>query len=100
MNFLPRFLRSSTKQLLKISGYVEALIQARAFTPEMLRGRQDTPDVVTIAQPVSDPELRIIHISDLHFGIHHREKVDQLTRMIRQAKPHLIVVSGDIVDTP
>jgi predicted MPP superfamily phosphohydrolase len=93
-------LRWSTKQALKISGYVEALIEARAFTPEMLRSAQDTPDVITIPRPVSDPELRIMHISDLHFGAQHLEKVDHLLRMVRQGKPHLIVATGDIVNTP
>lgn len=39
--------------------------------------------------------MRIVHLSDLHFGTETGQIADDLTEAIREAKPDLIVVSGD-----
>jgi len=90
----------SRKQAVRISEYLEAFIQGQLYTPEVLRGEQDTPDLISITPPVDEAELRIMHISDLHFGAAHFDKREHLLRSVRQLKPHLILVSGDIVDRP
>lgn len=40
--------------------------------------------------------MRIIHLSDLHFGTEMPELVESLSRHIRETPAHLIVVSGDL----
>lgn len=42
--------------------------------------------------------LRILHISDLHIKDSHRGKARQLLRMSRQAKPDLVIITGDLID--
>ena len=90
----------STAQLLKASLYIERLVEGRLYRPETLRGLNDAPDVIEFNPPVTEDELRIVHISDLHFGADHPEKRDHVVRLLHQIKPHLIIVSGDIVNTP
>ncbi len=38
---------------------------------------------------------RLIHLSDLHFGAHDPKLVDAVERRIDEAKPDLVVISGD-----
>jgi 3',5'-cyclic AMP phosphodiesterase CpdA len=38
---------------------------------------------------------RLIHLSDLHFGAHDPKLVEAVEARIDQAKPHLVVISGD-----
>jgi 3',5'-cyclic AMP phosphodiesterase CpdA len=38
---------------------------------------------------------RIIHLSDLHFGAHNPELVDEVEEQVNADKPDLVVVSGD-----
>jgi 3',5'-cyclic AMP phosphodiesterase CpdA len=38
----------------------------------------------------------IAHISDLHFGRHDKAVAEALLASLREAKPHLIIVSGDL----
>ena len=93
----------STKKILLASGYVESLFEGRVFTSDVLRGNQDAPDFIDL-RPQQPEEvskaLQIMHISDLHFGAAHLDKVDHLKRTLHHLKPHLVVVSGDIVNTP
>ena len=46
--------------------------------------------------------IRIAHISDLHFGSPHQEKVwEQLRNYLNDTlKPNLILITGDIAHTP
>lgn len=39
---------------------------------------------------------RLVHLTDLHFGMEHASLVDPLSRAIRDARPDLVVVSGDL----
>jgi 3',5'-cyclic AMP phosphodiesterase CpdA len=39
---------------------------------------------------------RLIHLSDLHFGRIDSKLLDPLVRQVHEAKPHLVVVSGDL----
>lgn len=38
----------------------------------------------------------IVHLSDLHFGRIHPPTVEPLIRAVRQIKPHLVAISGDL----
>lgn len=40
--------------------------------------------------------MRIIHISDLHFGMHRPELIEPFFTDINQLKPDLIIISGDL----
>jgi 3',5'-cyclic AMP phosphodiesterase CpdA len=44
--------------------------------------------------------MRIVHVSDLHFGKHNVSLAEDLTRRVAQIQPDLIIASGDIVDHP
>jgi 3',5'-cyclic AMP phosphodiesterase CpdA len=39
--------------------------------------------------------VRLVHLSDLHFGAHDARLVEAVERQIEQLKPHLVVISGD-----
>ncbi|MEO5773905.1 MAG: metallophosphoesterase [Sphingomicrobium sp.] len=39
---------------------------------------------------------RIIHLSDLHFGAHDQRLVDAVEERVHEARPDLVVVSGDL----
>ena len=45
-------------------------------------------------------DVVLLHISDLHFGLHDKEKVDAVTLVAQEYKPHLVCVTGDVVDRP
>ena len=51
---------------------------------------------------MSDNSVRIAHISDLHFGADGYKDVSKvLAEHLRDnVKPHMVIVSGDLVDTP
>lgn len=45
--------------------------------------------------------FRILHISDLHFGRQFNKPLwDYFTTLAKNLAPHLVVVTGDLVDTP
>ena len=44
--------------------------------------------------------LSVMHISDLHFGAEDNSKVEALVAIARGRQPHLICLTGDIVDFP
>ena len=46
--------------------------------------------------------IRILHLSDLHFGMPRQETVwPSFCEYIRdEVRPHLVLVTGDVVDTP
>lgn len=54
---------------------------------------------VKVAEPVlGEPVFRIVHLSDLHLdqiGARERKAVD----LVRESRPHLIVLTGDYLDT-
>jgi hypothetical protein len=56
------------------------------------------------AQAVDLPataHLRIAHLSDLHFGRGFNKPLwSNLCRIVRKANPHLIIVTGDLVNSP
>jgi predicted phosphodiesterase len=45
-------------------------------------------------------EFRILHISDLHFGNHNEPLAGILGSRVAELKPHVIVATGDIADSP
>jgi 3',5'-cyclic AMP phosphodiesterase CpdA len=47
------------------------------------------------------PETRILHLSDLHFGRNfQKQKWTDLVRIAKSLAPDLIIITGDIVNTP
>jgi len=52
-------------------------------------------------QPLQPGEMAIVHLSDLHFGARNDREVWTLIRQILQEiRPKLILVTGDLADTP
>lgn len=39
---------------------------------------------------------RLIHLSDLHFGAHDPKMVDSVEALVNEAKPDLVIISGDL----
>jgi len=69
-------------------GYFEALkIEPERFT------------VTTAKLPPALDRLRIVQISDVHLGLMVREaRLEKIIRVIKQAKPDIVVSTGDLVD--
>lgn len=44
--------------------------------------------------------VRILHISDTHFGAHDLEKMSAIEDLARQQEPDIVAVTGDILDSP
>jgi 3',5'-cyclic AMP phosphodiesterase CpdA len=44
--------------------------------------------------------LQIVHITDLHFGNHNDDLKETLKSRVSEIKPDIILVTGDLVDTP
>jgi 3',5'-cyclic AMP phosphodiesterase CpdA len=44
--------------------------------------------------------MRIVHISDLHFGKHNAALKDDLLGRMKKLRPTVIVCTGDLIDTP
>lgn len=49
-----------------------------------------------MTQPVIQPVIRIVHLSDLHFGAAAQGLVQQLSRQVQALAPDLTVISGDL----
>lgn len=45
-------------------------------------------------------EFRILHISDLHIGNHNAALAESLTARVERLKPHVILATGDLADSP
>ena len=46
-------------------------------------------------------ELKIVHLSDLHLGmIHGKGYLKRITEKVRNLKPDLVLITGDLVDSP
>src|SRR5947209_2963606 len=52
------------------------------------------------ASSVSEAQVVILHISDLHFGAQDEDKVRAVLDVAREHKPDLVCVTGDIVNFP
>jgi len=53
------------------------------------------------SKPRYDGEHAIVHLSDLHFGSPNYQEVWSLTKeFLREIKPDLLLVTGDLVDSP
>jgi 3',5'-cyclic AMP phosphodiesterase CpdA len=51
--------------------------------------------------PTGTAEVRIVHLSDLHFGRgFNRTLWSNLSRILAKTNPHLIIVTGDLVNSP
>src|SRR5438309_1456201 len=50
--------------------------------------------------PESNLTMRIVHITDLHFGAHSGGLATSLVQRVTRLKPNLIVCTGDVVDKP
>jgi predicted phosphodiesterase len=73
------------------SATAEPVAQANARS----LSEQQAPSSSDIAQ------IRIAHLSDLHFGRGFNQTLwSNLSRIVRKANPHLIVVTGDLVNSP
>jgi len=48
----------------------------------------------------ANERLRIFHLSDLHLGSEHQGRIEALERVLRKLDPHLVIVTGDVVDKP
>src|SRR5579883_3007739 len=53
------------------------------------------------ASAPNDSTIRIAHLSDLHFGRGFNGPLwNNLRRIVREHAPHLIIVTGDLVNSP
>ncbi len=84
----------------KIAHYVGKNIFESQFSSVKLIGTSSTPDIVPKQDSFNGFPLKIIHLSDLHFGRHHPDKLAHLERFLTRTAPHLVLISGDIVDEP
>jgi hypothetical protein len=56
---------------------------------------------VEIPTPKLEHPLRIVHISDVHIGAAHGpESLGKIVRMTNSAKPDLVLITGDLADSP
>lgn len=62
--------------------------------------RDSHPDEIDLPQSFAGFPLKLAHISDLHFGKVHPQKLEHLKKRLESASPHLILITGDIVDSP
>ncbi|MBI1787484.1 MAG: metallophosphoesterase [Acidobacteria bacterium] len=44
--------------------------------------------------------MRILHISDLHFGAHSAAIADDLVSQVRKHNPDVVLATGDLADNP
>jgi 3',5'-cyclic AMP phosphodiesterase CpdA len=44
--------------------------------------------------------MRVLHISDLHFGAHDEVLKESLSDLVIKLRPHVILVTGDLADQP
>lgn len=40
--------------------------------------------------------MKLVHISDLHFGMHRQELIEPFLRHLAQIKPDIVIISGDL----
>lgn len=45
-------------------------------------------------------DVRLLHISDTHFGAHDERKYSAVVDFARLWEPHIVVLTGDILDSP
>lgn len=63
--------------------------------------RLTTHHVRTAALPPGSPPLRVAQVSDVHLGLLVGEaRIGQIRDLLRQASPDLLVVTGDLIDSP
>jgi hypothetical protein len=56
---------------------------------------------VEIPSPKLRRQLRILHVSDIHVGASHgSESLAKLVRMANGARPDLVLITGDLADSP
>jgi predicted MPP superfamily phosphohydrolase len=67
------------------------------FTPHDFAWRRFTIAIPGIAPSLNG--LRIIHLTDLHFRPYWGKAYDEMLRAIREAKPDLICITGDFVES-
>jgi predicted MPP superfamily phosphohydrolase len=58
------------------------------------------PDEIDLSGTFQDFPLKIAHISDLHFGREHTEKLAHVKKRLEEISPHIVVITGDTVDEP
>ena len=74
------------------------LVEAAQTFSRPLRGSLDMP---AERIPRYDGEHAIVHLSDLHFGSPNYQEVWSLTNeFLREIEPDLLLVTGDLVDSP
>ncbi|MDO9069217.1 MAG: metallophosphoesterase [Deltaproteobacteria bacterium] len=64
--------------------------------------RQIKSELIIISSPKISPDIpkiRIVQISDVHIGMLFREeRLEQVLKIVREAKPDILVSTGDLVD--
>lgn len=61
--------------------------------------RLEEIQVTTRKLPPDHPRFRIVQVSDLHFGLMTTQSmVDRVAKLIQQARPDLLVATGDTID--
>lgn len=58
------------------------------------------PDEIGPPRHYNGFPLKLVHISDLHFGRVHVQKLLHLKKSLESVKPHFLLITGDIVDSP
>ncbi len=91
-----------SKQYLRHRLYAQLVFVLAIYGYGLYEANQITPIHLTIATPKLSPEtekVRIVQISDVHLGLIVREKrLAKILEKVTEAKPDLLVSTGDLVD--
>ena len=81
---------------------IPLVVAAALFAYAYLEARNVRMEKITVAStkiPAGSPPLRIVQISDVHVGLIIREnRLRRVLELVEQAKPDLLVATGDLVD--
>src|SRR5256885_13223022 len=77
----------------------EGKVNPRAGVPEVQGPLEGDVRVARVRLVRGEP-FRFTHLSDLHFGRENLGKRTALRQQVDRFNPHLVIVTGDIVDTP
>lgn len=68
--------------------------------PPEMPSQSEAPFVIDCTQKPIGSTLKIVHLSDLHFGYHHDEKLKHLKERLKLIRPDLVLITGDTVNEP
>jgi len=94
---LSRFIPSSRFLFITSFSLAIMLVVYGSFEAKDIRTEKVT--ISSSKLPESMDKLTIVHVSDVHLGLIIREKrLEKIIELIKQAKPDILMATGDIVD--